>query len=293
MIRSMTGYGRGEVRAGGSLFTIEVRSVNNRYLDIQIKTPRSLAPLEPRFRKAVQDRFSRGRFDLFVTRNGGEEKPGRLSLNMERAEQYVGLLRELKERLGLHGEIGISLVASAPDVITSAETKDEPDALWHELLQATNAALSELDRMRTEEGAALAGDISGRLDSIETMLQRVKGLAPRTVEASKRRIEEAVKRLTGEPLDPARLAQEIAFIAERSDITEELTRLESHIGQFREMLKGRSGEAIGRSLDFLLQEMMREVNTAASKAADADISQSAVNIKAELEKIREQVQNIE
>ncbi len=290
----MTGYGRAEARAGGGLFTIEVRSLNNRYLDIQIKTPKSLIPLEQRFRKVVQERFSRGRFEIFLSRNGAGEKAGRLSLDMERAEQYVGLLRELKERLGLPGEIGLSLVASAPDVITDIETREEPEALWQTLSEALNSALAELERMRTDEGAALARDISDRLGSIESSLQRIKVLAPRTVEASKQRIEEAVKRLTGEPPEQARLTQEIAFIAERSDITEELTRLQSHIDRFREMLsKGGNGEAVGRKLDFLLQEMMREVNTAASKAADAHISHSAVNMKAELEKIREQVQNIE
>lgn len=293
MIRSMTGYGRKEVRVAGSLFTIEIRSVNNRYLDVQIKTPRTLAALEPRFRRAIQERFSRGRFDLFVTKNGGEEKGGRLILDMEMAEQYVNLLKALKERLDLPGEINISLVASAPGIITSVETTDDPEALWLELSQALGEAMDELDGMRTAEGTALARDIEARLGSIESELKTVKGIAPRATEAAATRIKEAVARLAAQAADPSRIAQEIAFLAERMDITEELIRLESHIRQFRDVLKGSKGEPIGRRLDFLLQEMMREVNTAASKASDADISISVVSVKTELEKIREQVQNIE
>lgn len=293
MIRSMTGYGRAEVKTGIGAFTIEVRSVNNRYLDIQIKTVRMFAGIEHRIRKAVQERFSRGRFDLFIGRNGGGEGLGGLVLNKERAGQYIDILRDIKHGFGLPGEIDLQLVAVAPDVITVSEPKDDIEALWRILSGGLSQALAELDRMRSEEGDALARDIMARLDIIEKTAETISAIAPRSIESAKKRISDAVAGLSGIQPDPARLAQEIAFLAERTDITEELTRLESHLAQFRAMLSGAGREPVGRKLDFLLQEIMRETNTVASKAMNADVSLGVVEIKAEIEKIREQVQNIE
>ncbi len=293
MIRSMTGYGRKEVRSAGSSFTIEIRSVNNRYIDIQVKTPRALAALEPRIRKAVQERCSRGRFDVFLTRNGGDEKTGRYSLDAEKAEQYIGILRDLKARFSLPGDIDLSLVADVQDIITVAENKESVDDLWPVLAGGLSEAVEELDRMRAHEGTALAQDISGRLETIGTLAAAIRSRAPLTVEQARKRMADTLKRLLSEQPDPARLAQEIAILAERTDITEELTRMDSHLKQFRAMLSDSQGEAVGRKLDFMLQEIGREVNTVASKAMDAGISLSVVNTKAELEKIREQVQNIE
>jgi uncharacterized protein (TIGR00255 family) len=293
VIRSMTGYGRKEVRSSGSSFTIEIRSVNNRYIDIQVKTPRGLAALEPRIKKAVQERCSRGRFDVFITRNGGEERTGRIALDAEKAEQYIAILRELKDRFSLSGDIDLSLVADAPDVITVAENKENADDLWPALAGGLSGAVEELDRMRVHEGAALVQDINGRLETIGALAAAIRSQAPLTVEHARKRMADALKRLLSEQPDPARLAQEIAILAERTDITEELTRMGSHLQQFRGILHDSQGEAVGRKLDFLLQEIGREVNTIASKAMDAEISLAVVNAKAELEKIREQVQNIE
>lgn len=293
MIRSMTGYGRAEVKTDTGAFTIEVRSVNNRYLDIQIKTARMFARIEHRIKKAVQERFSRGRFDLFISRNGGGEGLGGLVLNKERVGQYIDILRDIKYGFGLPGEIDLQLVAVAPDVITVSEPKDDIEALWRILSSGLSQALAELDRMRSEEGDALARDIMARLDIIEKTAEAISAVAPRSIESAKKRISDAVARFSGIQPDPARLAQEIAFLAERTDITEELTRLESHIAQFRAMLSGAGQEPVGRKLDFLLQEIMRETNTVASKAMNVDVSLAVVEIKAEIEKIREQVQNIE
>ena len=293
MIRSMTGYGRKEVRSAGGSFTIEVRSVNNRYIDVQVKTPRALAALEPRIRKAVQERCSRGRFDVFLTRNNGDEKTGVYSLDAGKAEQYIGILRDLKARFSLPGDIDLSLVANVPDIITVAENKESIDELWPVLAGGLSGAIEELDGMRAHEGTALAQDISGRLETIGALAVAIRSRAPRTVEQARKRMADTLKRLLSEQPDPARLAQEIAILAERTDITEELTRLDSHLNQFRGMLRDSQGEAVGRKLDFMLQEIGREVNTVASKAMDAEISLAAVNAKAELEKIREQVQNIE
>jgi len=293
VIRSMTGYGRKEVSGAGGHFSIEIRSVNNRYIDIQVKAPRGLAVLEQHVRKKVQDHFSRGRFDVYITRNGEKEGDGRLVVNDTLAGQYIAALRDLKERFGLGGEVDVSFLAGFQDLFTLTEVKEDTEAVWQVLSEGLAHALKELDDMRAEEGGALVRDIDERLKTIDRLLVAIKGLAPATVEASRKRMSDAVTKLLHEQPDPVRLAQEIAILAERTDVTEELTRLGSHMVQFRALLADQSGEAIGRKLDFLLQEMGRETNTIASKAMDAQISLSVVNIKAELEKIREQVQNIE
>ena len=293
MIRSMTGYGRKEVSRDGIHITLEVRSVNNRYIDIQVKAPRSLAILEPRIRKVVQDRFSRGRFDVFVTRNGDAERIGRLMLDEALSGQYISILRDLKARFGLTGEVDLSMVAGFQGLITVTEEKDDIEALWQTLAGGLGQALDELDTMRAEEGRALVADMGRRIDLIETLMKDIEKLSPLSVESARKRMTETLGRLLNEQPDPARLAQEIAILAERTDVTEELTRLTSHLAQFRALLAEAAGEPVGRKLDFLLQEMGREANTIASKALEAKISYHVVNIKAELEKIREQAQNIE
>lgn len=293
MIRSMTGYGRKEVTGAGIHGSIEVRSVNNRYLDIQVKTPRSLAALEPRVKKTVQDRFSRGRFDVFITRNGEQERIGRLTHDEALAAQYIGILRDLKARFSLSGEVDLSLVAGFQDIITVTEEKEDIEAVWQLLAEGLGQALDELDGMRGEEGRALVCDMLRRLDIISSLMKEIDILSPLSVESARKRMDETLTRLLNERPDPVRLAQEVAILAERTDVTEELTRLSSHITQFRSMLAGATGEPVGRKLDFLLQEMGREANTISSKALEAQISYHVVNIKAELEKIREQTQNIE
>jgi uncharacterized protein (TIGR00255 family) len=293
VIRSMTGYGRKELGNAAIHFTIEIRSLNNRYLDIQMKSPRALASLESRIKKAVQDRFSRGRFDIFISRNGDQEQAGKLTVNDDLAGQYIQTLRDLKTRYGLSGEVELSTVAGFPDIISLKETKEEPETLWEVLSQCLTQALDDLGRMRTEEGAALIKDIRERLESIERTISGIRLKAPATVEQARKRMTDALVRLLNEQPDPVRVAQEIAMLAERTDVTEELTRLGSHITQFRAMLDDSSSEGVGRKLDFMIQEIGREINTIASKAMDAEISLDVVVVKSELEKIREQVQNIE
>lgn len=289
----MTGYGRAELTAAGLHVTIDIRSVNNRFIDIQIKAPRVFATLEPRIRKAVQDRFSRGRFDVFITRNGERETAGRLAVDEKIIGQYVDILRDLKARFGLAGEIDLSLVAGFQGLITVTEEKDDVEAVWKDVAEGLKQGLNELDRMRAEEGKALVQDMSRRMDIIEGRMQDIRTLSPRSVENARKRMAETLSRLLKEQPDPLRLAQEIAILAERTDVTEELTRLSSHLKQFRSLLADATNEPVGRKLDFLLQEMGREANTIASKALDAQISYHVVDIKAELEKIREQAQNIE
>ena len=293
MIRSMTGYGRKEASGDAGQFTIEIRSVNNRYIDVQVKVPRGLSLLELRVKKIVQERCSRGRFDVLITRNGDREKTARLVVDDVLAAQYVGLLRDLKTRYGLAGDVDLSLVAGMQNIITLTEVSEDMEAIWALLATGLDAALDELGRMRQDEGAALVRDIRGRIDAIEGMVRAIGAQSPLTVEKARKRMADTLAKLLQEQPDPVRLAQEIAILAERTDVTEELTRLNSHLAQFRAMLTGTPEEAVGRKLDFLLQEMGREVNTIASKCQDAAISLDVVQSKAELEKIREQVQNIE
>ncbi len=289
----MTGYGRKEASGEAGHFSVEIRSVNNRYIDVQVKMPRGLSLLELRVKKTVQERCSRGRFDVLITRNGDREKATRLIVDDVLADQYVGLLRDLKMRYGLAGEVDLSLVAGMQNIITMTEVSEDMEAIWVLLATGLDAALDELDRMRLDEGAALVRDISGRIDAIEGMVRSIGAQSPLTVEKARKRMADTLAKLLQEQPDPGRLAQEIAILAERTDVTEELTRLDSHLAQFRAMLTETPEEAVGRKLDFLLQEMGREVNTIASKCQDAAISLDVVQSKAELEKIREQVQNIE
>jgi uncharacterized protein (TIGR00255 family) len=289
----MTGYGRREVGESENRFVIEIRSLNNRYLDIQLKSPRSLASLEARIRKHVQDKFSRGRFDIFISRSGEQEISGRLAVNETLAGQYIEILNALKTRYELPGDINLSMVAGLQNLITVAETREDPESLWQVLSSGLEEALDELLSMRSEEGAALVQDVSARLESIDRLIGRIQDKAPATVDIARKRMSDTLSRLLNEQPDPVRVAQEIAFLAERTDVTEELTRLRSHINQFRTMLADSPPEGVGRKLDFLIQEIGREVNTIASKAMDAEISLNVVHIKSELEKIREQVQNIE
>jgi len=293
MIRSMTGYGRAEIVEADSRFTIEIRSLNNRYLDVQTKIPRGLAVMESRVKKSVQERFSRGRFDVSVVRNGENARTGMLVVDEALAAQFIGALKGLKSRFGLSGDVDLSLVAGMQDLITVTEAKEDLEAIWQVLSAGLTQALDELDRMRVDEGSVLARDISARIESIEGLVRTIRAKSPATIENARKRMTDTLTRLLNEQPDPARLAQEIAILAERTDVTEELTRLGSHIGQFRSLLADAGREAVGRKLDFMIQEMGREVNTIASKAMDAQISLDVVTIKAELEKIREQVQNIE
>ncbi len=293
MIRSMTGYGRKETGGEIGRFTIEIRSVNNRYIDIQVKMPKNLAVMEPRVRKALMERFSRGRFEVFITRNGDDGKPTRFTPDYGLADQYVTILRELKTRFDLPGEVDLALLAGLQDIITKEEVKENVEALWPVLSDGLSQAMDELNAMRAEEGVALGRDIFSRLETIDALISSVHCRAPLSVENARKRMTEALGRLLGDLPEPGRVAQEIAILAERTDVTEELTRLGSHMVRFRALLAEYKGEAVGRKLDFLLQEMGREANTIASKAMDAETSQDVVTIKAELEKIREQAQNIE
>lgn len=293
MIRSMTGYGRKEIVSEKLHLTVELRSVNNRYIDIQVKLPRSLGSLEPRVKKAVQERCSRGRIDVFINRSGEGEAASRISVDEALLDQYMAVMRGIQQRYQLPGQLDLGLVSAFPGIVTVAEEKEDIETVWTVLAEGLNGAVAELESMRAQEGSVLAADMVRRLGLIEQLMQSVQELSPQTVEQARSRMQETLARLLNEQPDPARLAQEMAILAERTDVTEEITRLGSHLRQYRSLVSGATGEPVGRKLDFLLQEMGREANTIASKALSAQIAHHVVDIKAELEKIREQAQNIE
>ncbi len=292
MIKSMTGYGKGQGSAEGMALTVEIKSVNHRYSDIAVKAPRSLLCLEGEVKKRVGERLKRGKIDVFI----GQELTGAAlaapALNLPLATAYVELFRELRAALDLEGEIPLPLVASQKDVVVVREEDLPVEAARRCLNQALDQALEALEGMRQTEGEATRRDVDARLELVEGFLDQVEARAPQVPREWQAKLSERLERLGGELAgDPQRVAQEIAIFADRCDISEELARFKSHLQQFRQLLD--STEPVGRQLDFLLQELNRETNTMGSKSNDAELTRQVVALKAELEKIREQVQNIE
>lgn len=291
MIKSMTGYGRGRAEADGLSLTIEIKAVNHRYGDIGIKAPRLLAPLEAELKKTVSAVLKRGKIDIFIT----QETSGRLSvkpvIDEPVALAYLAAFQRLRDVSRLPGEISLDFLAAQKDVIVYQEQQLERDQLRACLHAAVAAALDEVVEMRRREGEATAADINARLVLIEAELSRIEEYAPRVPQEWQQKLTERLERLWGNDRDPQRVAQEIALFADRCDISEEISRFHSHLDQFRGLLK--QLEPVGRQMDFLVQELNREANTMGSKSNDADLTRHVVILKSELEKIREQVQNIE
>jgi uncharacterized protein (TIGR00255 family) len=287
----MTGFGSGRGDAGGEATEIEIRSVNHKFIEVKVRLPRELSALETEIVRAVKDRLARGAVEVAVRRTAAS---GLLAprVNQALAEAYVAAFRELKARLGLAGEIAVADVVAAEGVVRLEEREVDLGAARASVSAALLGALAALASMRTREGEALARDVEARLSAIEALVARVAELAPRAVELQRARLAERVAELArGVSLDPGRLEQEVALFAERTDVAEETTRLASHLAQARALLA--SGEPAGRRLDFLVQEMHREANTIGSKSQSAEISVAVVSLKAEIERIREQVQNVE
>jgi len=288
----MTGFGRGEGETTLGKMVVESRSVNHRYSDINIKLPRRLSLFESRIKEIIRVQVSRGRIDVTLRLDSLGEEKVQLTVDLELAEQYYRVLRDLKERLQLKDEITLSLLAGAKDLITAKEELGEIEPYWQEILPVLRQSLKNMDDMKRIEGESLTKDLQQRLKTITEQLQMIKQQFPLRLKAFFNRLQDRLRSLLeGMATDPLRFQQEIAFLAERSDITEEIVRAESHLDQFRSLLEG--NDPVGRKMDFLLQEIHREVNTVSAKANDAEISQRVVEIKSELEKIREQVQNVE
>ncbi|SFR05579.1 YicC/YloC family endoribonuclease [Desulfoscipio geothermicus] len=292
MIKSMTGFGRGEIENDILKVGIEMKSVNHRYCEIVLRMPRSLNVLEDRIKRVIQQKVARGRVDVYI--NMELCGPGRVTVKVDEtlAASYLQTCRELQARLGVSGEITISELMHLSGVFSLEEAGEDAQQWWPALEAALQAALDGLMAMRVREGRQLAADISERAARITAHVKEIEQRSPVVVEEYRDRLRQRLKELLDSgAMDPARLDTEVVIFAERSNIAEEVTRLKSHL----EQLAGCLGiEApVGRKLDFLLQEMNREINTIASKSSDLAISRTVVEVKSELEKIREQVQNIE
>ena len=274
------------------LVSVEVRSVNHRFCDVAVKLPRRLGFLDGRIRELIKSRFSRGRIEMSVRLDSAERDRYRIEPDLEIARQYLDALRTLKTKLKLKGEIGLEMIAQAKDIIVPVEEEEGEEACWEDIRQVIESSLDALRNMRRHEGEGLAADLRSRVQSVKDLLEKIKGRAPLVLEDHRSRLQRRVQSMVkGMELDPLRLTQEVAFFAERSDISEETVRMTSHLTQLEQMID--SGEPVGRKLEFLLQEIHREANTISSKANDQTIARTVVEIKGELEKVREQVQNIE
>lgn len=292
MIRSMTAFGSAEQEEAGSRVLVEIRSVNHRFREVVVRIPRGLQGLEEEVRSRVAARVQRGRIEIGIEWEGGRTEGSGLSLNRPLVEGYLALFKELNETCGFEARPSLDTLLQMKDVVLYRPGGPDLTGVTPLLQHALELALDSFERMRRNEGKALLADLEERLSLLEGYATRVGEKAPLVVEAHKGRLEERLRTLMKTlPVDRDRLAQEVAIFADRSDITEELVRIRSHLQQFRDYLRGE--EPLGRRLDFLIQELHREANTLGTKAADSEISQVAVEIKAELEKLREQVQNIE
>jgi uncharacterized protein (TIGR00255 family) len=291
----MTGFGRGEVASAGRVWMAEVRCVNNRFLDLKIKLPQGYAALEERIRKTVNGYHQRGRVDLLLTVAGDSAELARIGVNLELVREYKSALAQIAGELGVAGMTDssqIAFLASCPEVLAQEQQGEDVEKVWPFLEQALTQALAGCESMRQQEGEALVSDLSARLQQFTQTIDQIEAGLPEILQQREQVLNERLQRLLGNvQLDPQRLCQEVVILADKTDVTEEIVRLRSHIGQFKSFLN--ETEAIGRKLDFLLQEFLREVNTIASKINDATIAYLAVELKSELEKMREQIQNIE
>jgi uncharacterized protein (TIGR00255 family) len=292
MIKSMTGYGRVEAICDGRNIVVEAKSVNHRFLEIALRMPAALYPLEMEYKKKIGERFKRGRIDVSIRLEGDGAEPSKVNLNLEVARDYFDVLTRLKNEFNLQEPIGLKTFISFRDIFTPpVETQLNGDFL-NSVDKTLQEALSMLVNMRQDEGIALFSDMQMRLQAIGETMGTIRLRAPQVVMVYQKRLSDRIKELSvGFELDAARLAQEVAIMADRCDITEEIVRMQSHIGQFEALLQ--SDEAEGRKIDFLLQEMNREINTIGSKGNDVEIARQVIEAKSELGKLREQAQNIE
>ncbi|MDE2059646.1 MAG: YicC family protein [candidate division NC10 bacterium] len=293
MLNSMTGFGQGECVTSSRRYVCELQSVNHRYLETRARIPKRLSALELQILKTLQGRFARGRFDVTVLEELTDEQSCTLRINRPLAYAYLDAVKTLQSELGLTGEVTLELLLSRSDLFDlEGEKPGEADADWPAVSTALEGAMNALAEMRREEGKALEAALLGHLDLVEAIVATIVARAPDVVQNYKRRLELRLQRLLEEhSVDPGRLEQEVAILAERSDITEEITRVTSHLRQFRDLIQQQGPH--GRRMEFLLQEMQRETNTIGAKANDAKTSHDVITLKSILEQLREQVQNVE
>ena len=292
MVKSMTGYGRAREMRNGRDITVEVRSVNNRYLDCTVKMPRAYIFAEDRMKARVQQAISRGKVDVFVTIDASAADAAVVAVNEPLARGYYDALTRLKTMFDLPGDITPEVLAKFPDVLAVTKAEEDVEAIAADICAVLDDALAAYNAMRAVEGEKLAADVAGRITTIEAVVGKVEERSPQTVAAYRQRLEAKMQEvLQSTTIDESRILTEAAIFADKIAVDEETVRLHSHIAQLQAMLV--SGEPVGRKLDFLIQEVNRECNTIGSKCNDLTIAQDVVNMKAEVEKIREQVQNME
>ena len=292
MLRSMTGFGASDLATAAGRYTVEARSLNHRFLEITVRLPRELAPLEDRIRALVQGRVLRGRVEVAIMRENYGKRLRTVRIDLDLAKAFASALNELKQALELPGSPDLAMLSALPDLIRIEEQKEDLEAAWTAIAEGLEVALSRLVAMREREGARLASDLGQRVRRLAERADEIERRAPLVVQEHAARLTRRIEELIGmPPVDEGRLAAEVAIFADRSDIAEETTRLRSHLAQMQQMLIG-DGPA-GRTLEFLVQELGREANTIGSKANDVEISRAVIAVKGDLESLREQIQNLE
>lgn len=292
MIKSMTGFGRCEVAGNNRKFTVEMKAVNHRYLDVNIKMPKALNFFESAIRSELKKYISRGKVDLFVTYEDFSEKTSSVRYNREVAEEYLKYLRQMAEEFGLDDDIRVSTLSKYPEVFTMEDVGADEEELWKELQKALDGAAEMFVKARIEEGEHLREDLIQKLDGIMKLVDFITERSPKIIEEYRVRLKEKVKELLAETaVDENRLLTEVTIFADKVCVDEELVRLRSHIETTKTTLM--EGGSIGRKLDFIVQEMNREANTILSKSNDLEVSNYGIELKTEIEKVREQIQNIE
>ena len=292
MIRSMTGYGRSQQTIDGREILVEIRSVNHRYFEFSARVPRAYGYLEEKLKSFLQGKVSRGKVEVGVSIYNIEGKDASIEVNRSIAQGYVDALRSANETLGLEDDLKLSNLIRLPDIFNVIKNTEDEEIIWNDVKIAAEEALNNFVAMREIEGQKMREDIESRLESIGRMVARVEERSPMVTEAYRQRLyNKLCEVLNDKKIDEQRILTEAAIFSEKTAVDEETVRLKSHIHQFRELLE--SGDAIGRKLDFLIQEFNRESNTIGSKAQDVEIIKIVVDLKSEIEKIREQIQNIE
>lgn len=291
MIRSMTGYGRGNISKNEREYQIEIKSVNHRYLDISAKMPRQLSYLEDAIKKEIASKVKRGKIDVFITFNNNSLEGRTIKINTELAHAYIEELKRLSEKEKILSDIQVTEISKYPDVLNIQNEQDD-DKIKEELIEVLNDAIENFISMRQTEGSKISEDLLKRLDYIEVKVNEISKLSTGLIEEYVVKLETRIKEiLKDQEIDKQRLAQEVVIYADKCSVEEEITRLNSHILQFKNLLN--SEEAVGKKLDFIVQEMNRETNTIGSKANNLDITNRVIDLKTEIENIREQIQNIE
>lgn len=292
MLKSMTGYGRCEKVVGGKKVMVEIKSVNHRYADFNIKIPRYYGFLEEKLRSFVSDKITRGKVDIFVTVESYEESDKDIVLNKELTKNYIDTLYTLRDEFGLKDDISVMTVARYTDIFKTAPKEEDAEEIWNTVMPVADEALTEFVEMREREGERIEKDLRERIEYMKTLANEVDERSPKTVEEYKEKLYTKIRELVEDrDIDETRVLTEVAIFADKVAVNEETVRLSSHFEEFYEILS--SGLPSGRKLDFLIQEINRETNTIGSKASDVEIAKIVVTLKGEIEKLREQIQNIE